>query len=246
MGATGPTPPSWLGKQFLSLVDKMTEGDQSSKSSLAKLLKDLAKTDAAKSPDSQGLANNMGKVGEMIPSSQLSQAGSFFGNFKMPSLPQVPSMAPVPKGAVPPVSGATGEGAINVLIGGLVLVAVGLVIWKLLSARGGPAAETDLTKLPGWPVHPSAVQTRADLVRAFEYLAVLLLGQAARMRNHVELAKGLGGQNASANDPRPEAARALAHLYEIARYTPPHETLPPDELAAARRELGFLAGAASQ
>lgn len=245
-GTGGPTPPTWLGKQFLSLVDKMTEGDHDSKSSVAKFLKELAKSGATKPQDGPGLANNMGKVGEMIPTSQLNQAGSFFGNIKLPSLPQMPSMAPVPKNAVPAVSGGTGEGTINVLIGGLVLVAVGLVIWKLLSMRGGPAAETDLTKLPGWPVHPSAVQTRADLVRAFEYLAVLLLGQAARMRNHLELAKGMGGQNASENDPRPEAARALAHLYEIARYTPAHESLPPDELAAARRELTFLAGAASQ
>jgi hypothetical protein len=246
MGTTGPTPPSWLGKQFLSLVDKMTEGDQNSKSSVAKFLKELAKSDSAKPADGQGLASNMGKVGEMIPTSQLSHAGSFFGNMKLPSFPQLPSMAPVPKSGVPAVSAATGEGTINVLIGGLILVAVGLVIWKLLSMRGGPAVEADLTKLPGWPVHPSAVQTRADLVRAFEYLAVLLLGQSARTRNHLELAKGMGGQNASTNDPRPEAARALAHLYEIARYTPAHETLPPDELDAARRELSFLAGAASQ
>src|SRR5207253_10932011 len=132
------------------------------------------------------------------------------------------------------------------LIGMLVVAMVGVLAWKLMSYRQGlQDAGGNPWNLGAWPVHPSAIRTRADLVKAFEYLAVLLLGPQARTHHHLDLAEELG-KEATGEDPRrSEAARSLAYLYEIARYTPDDETLPPDELATARRELSFLAGAAA-
>ncbi len=95
---------------------------------------------------------------------------------------------------------------------------------------------------PGpWPVHPSRVSTRQDLVRAFEHLAYLCLGRAAGPLNHRDVASRLGQTGAG----RAAAAGRLARLYEQARYAPPDEGLPPDELAAARGDLAALAGAAA-
>jgi hypothetical protein len=92
-----------------------------------------------------------------------------------------------------------------------------------------------------WPVDPSRVSTREDLIRAFEHLAVLCLGLPARTLNHLDLASRLG-QTA---DGRSGPAARLARLYERARYAPPDEPLPADELASARGDLSTLAGAAS-
>jgi hypothetical protein len=84
------------------------------------------------------------------------------------------------------------------------------------------------------------VRTRDELVRAFEYLALLRLGPAARHRNHREIAADLG-----AGGPRSAAAERLAGLYEQARYAPPDEVLPDADLAAARADLCLLAGVAA-
>ena len=102
--------------------------------------------------------------------------------------------------------------------------------------RGG-----DGWRLGPWPVRPEAVHTRDELVRAFEYLALLLLGPAARSRNHREIAAGLGRGR---RDPRAPPT-ALAGLYEQARYAPPDEALPDADLAAARADLSLLAGVAA-
>jgi hypothetical protein len=91
-----------------------------------------------------------------------------------------------------------------------------------------------------WPVHPSRVSTREDLIRAFEHLAFLRLGLRARPLNHIDLAGRLGDTG-----DRAESAARLSHLYEQARYAPPDELLPADELAAARGDLSTLAGAAA-
>jgi hypothetical protein len=90
-------------------------------------------------------------------------------------------------------------------------------------------------KLGPWPVHPAAVRTRDELVRAFEYLSLLRLGPSARSRNHLEIADRLGLG----------AALQLARCYEQARYAPPSDPLPDAELALARRHLTLLAGAPS-
>ncbi len=95
---------------------------------------------------------------------------------------------------------------------------------------------------PGpWPVRPSQVSTRQDLIRAFEHLAYLLLGPGARSLNHLDVA----GRLSRDDNGRAGAADRLAHLYEQARYAPPDEVMPLHELTAARGDLAALAGAAA-
>ena len=83
------------------------------------------------------------------------------------------------------------------------------------------------------------------MVRAFEHLALLRLGQEARTCHHLDLADRIGEQPGSDADRRRTAAHALARLYEQARYTPDEEKLPPEMMASARRELTYLAGVAT-
>src|SRR5205814_1099425 len=109
--------------------------------------------------------------------------------------------------------------------------------WKALSLsrREGNAAEAGW-RLGPWPVRPERVASRGDLVRAFEYLACLLLGPKALTRHHLELGADLGATEAATPARRAAAAR-LARLYEQARYAPPDEPLPDGDLPGARRDL---------
>jgi hypothetical protein len=91
-----------------------------------------------------------------------------------------------------------------------------------------------------WPVDPAAVTTRTELIRAFDYLALLLLGDQVRTWNHVAVSQKLG--QAATDNP---AAGALAKLYELARYTPGDDALPPEARDTARRHLQFLARSAA-
>ncbi len=94
-------------------------------------------------------------------------------------------------------------------------------------------------RLGPWPVNPAAVRTRAELVQAFDHLALLLLGPVARSWNHLVIAARLGEDRKA---DRRRAAAQLAGLYEQARYAPPGEVLADADLAAARRDLCLLAG----
>jgi hypothetical protein len=83
----------------------------------------------------------------------------------------------------------------------------------------------------------ASMKTRQDLIRVFEYLSLVKLGAEARSRNHLALAAALGG-----SDPvKRGVASHLATSYELARYSPDHESLPQDILQTAQRELSFLA-----
>jgi hypothetical protein len=82
------------------------------------------------------------------------------------------------------------------------------------------------------------------LIRAFEYLSLLLLGPDARSQNHRTIAAQLGGP-ADEDAARHRAAQDLAAVYEQARYAPAAEPLSTAALASARRDLCFLAGVAS-
>jgi hypothetical protein len=236
-----PERPSWLSRQFLKFAEKL-ELDSEAKDAVAKMVKDAGKNSG--SVKSSGL----GSLSEYLPSDKINETGSFFSKLKLPSVPNVGHLAPqtpnVPTGGGS-ISVGGADGLFNVLIVLLVVIGAGLVTWKLMSLKHAQADNSgNGWKLGAWPVHPSAVRTRADLVKAFEYLAVLLLGPRAQNQHHLELAEELGRQSTLADPRRSEAARSLAHLYEIARYTPAEESLADDELAEARSELSFLAGAA--
>jgi hypothetical protein len=122
-----------------------------------------------------------------------------------------------------------------------------VLLWKLLGgARRTPVAgQSAAWQLGPWPVNPADVATRQDLVRAFEYLSLLLLGPAARAWNHVEIAGKLSVSDDPAATQRRNAASQLAALYEQARYAPPNEPLPENHLSDARRNLCLLAGVAA-
>ena len=134
-----------------------------------------------------------------------------------------------------------------------ILVALGVVLYKVLArARAGRLGQdASAWKLGPWPVDPTAVRTREEWIRAFEYLSVLRLGPAARHWHHLAIAAGLGRFSrkavstrgwGDASTERRRAAEQLAFLYERARYAPPGEPLPETALATAQRDLCLLAG----
>jgi hypothetical protein len=179
---------------------------------------------------------DMGKAGTKA-------GGSLLDKDALPSLPSLkwPS-APSFGGGLPSVEvpsvGRPGVGLGTVgslLLWLLAAVLVGVILWRVLTAGRDTLAlrrQRAARELGPWPVHPAAVRTRQELIQAFEYLSLLLLGPAVRSWNHLEIASGMGSP----------AAGELALLYEQARYAPPQEPLPDPELEAARRHLCHLAG----
>jgi hypothetical protein len=115
-----------------------------------------------------------------------------------------------------------------------------LVGWRLLrwGKRKAPADEAR-PDLGPWPVRPEAVATRADLVRAFDYLALWTLGLAVASWNHHAVVHRWCEKSPACA----ETAQALALLYEQARYTAGTKTLTDAEHALARRSLLQIAEA---
>jgi hypothetical protein len=125
----------------------------------------------------------------------------------------------------------------------ILAIAIGVALWRVLAWRGDQVQrrrqEAAAWVLGPWPVAPGAVRTRAELIQAFEYLSLLLLGRRALSWNHRQIADGLGA--APAAEYR-RAADHLAGLYEQVRYAPEDGPLTETELASARRDLYLLAG----
>lgn len=125
-----------------------------------------------------------------------------------------------------------------VLLAALALL-VGYWLWHRRRSRWPVASVASTPTAAGTrPVDPQDIQTRADVVRAFEYWSVRLCGPAARNWTHATIAGALvelARVNAA-------AAHRLARLYELARYAPADEPLTPAELAEARLRVGELAG----
>lgn len=158
-----------------------------------------------------------------------------------PPLPRLPSFGPLSAPGLP--SGRSAAGAGQVVLFLAVVGLAGLLLWWgggwLKQVR---QAARLAWRLGPWPVSPGAVTSRADLVRAFEYLALLRLGPAARTQHHLDLARQIGAQPDLDPQRRRDAAGLLADLYEVARYTPDEEPLPDQQMDRARRELCYLAG----
>jgi hypothetical protein len=134
-----------------------------------------------------------------------------------------------------------------------ILAAVGFVLQRVLArARAGQfSGGASGWKLGPWPVQPTAVRTREELIRAFEYLSLLRLGPAARHWHHLAIGSALGRLSTDAlatsgpgrmSAEHRRAAAQLTSFYERARYAPYGEPLPESALAAARRNLCLLAG----
>ncbi len=125
---------------------------------------------------------------------------------------------------------------------GLVLLA--LVGWGLWQSRGfglfgSEAIGRSGRRLGPCPVPPEKVTTRGQLVQCFEYLARKILGQPAETSHHHETARRM--RQRAATTAQEQAAVELGELYELARYSPPDEALPPDALDRARAALRQLA-----
>jgi hypothetical protein len=146
------------------------------------------------------------------------------------SLPKwrLPRQLPISPGAILGVIGA-----------GLLFLS-----WQLFRPGRRRSATSAGWNLGPWPVDPARVSSGAELIAAFEYLALLLLGPPARAWNHRAIAERLGATATGQGEQRRRAAHTLADLYELARYAPNEGPLEPDALADARRDLCFLAGVA--
>jgi hypothetical protein len=148
-------------------------------------------------------------------------------NFGTPDLPSLPSAETASK--------STGFLFLLALI-----VVAAVVIYRTRGLGAfGPTDERGGRRLGPWPVAPEQVTTRGQLVQAFEYLARKVLGLPAETSHHREVGRQLAQHSATSE--QEAAADDLASLYEQARYTPPSETLSPEELARAREALRLLA-----
>ena len=157
-----------------------------------------------------------------------------------PSLPAFsrPSLPPV---SAPPTPSMSSLGTLATWLLSLALIA--LLVWQVSRwiDLPGRAPREAADAIGPWPVQPSEVATRADLVKAFDHLALLLLGAKARTWHHRAIAEAIV-QRAAAHT---GSAVQLAALYEQARYTPGAETLAADDRDQARAALVRLAGVAA-
>jgi hypothetical protein len=166
---------------------------------------------------------------------------SIFREAQIPSMPSFTSGSSLPSLPAPssPSGDDWGGGTLALVALGLILI----VLWKTggLARLTARRAEVEAWRLGPWPVRPSAVSTRQDLIRAFEHLALLCLGISASTCHHRELADRLAVKG---DDPprRRQAADLLAWLYEQCRYAPAEEPLTQDELIEARHALAYLSG----
>jgi hypothetical protein len=157
-------------------------------------------------------------------------------NWTMPSLPR-PTLPPV---STPSLPTASAFGALAAWLLGIGLLAVLLwqaARWLKLAERSTRAATQHLG---AWPLDPRHVATRSELVQAFDFLALLVLGPQARTWNHNAIARSFAQRDAA----HAEAAGQLAALYEQARYVGGDDMLPDSDRAQARQALSQLAGAA--
>ena len=162
------------------------------------------------------------------------------GGWSLPDLGGAADALPSPSlpgglsgGGLPSAGGAG-------LVGGLLLLAglVVLAVWLLPKLTAPATGPTPVPGLGPWPLDPQTIRTRADLVRAFEYLSVLLVGSPARAFSHEAAAAALRAAVPAAAD----AAGPLADAYALARYTPADHPLTDADLLDARRLLCRLAG----
>lgn len=157
-----------------------------------------------------------------------------------PSLPSVNLPSLGFRGIRGPGLGGPGGGpsgsTLQVILWSVLAVVVLAVAWYAFRNLRARHAVPPPLNLGPWPVDPSQIATRTQLRLAFDYLALLHLGPEAHTWNH----RRIGAALAIDPGPRQQAARALAALYELARYTPGPEELGPQETVAARTHLALL------
>lgn len=136
--------------------------------------------------------------------------------------------------------GDFGSAALPVIlfVGVLVALAVAFVAWRYWPQIKAMANKPK--PIPGlgpWTIDPRDVTDRETLVKAFEYLSVLICGDGARMWNHLTIADAFR-ENVPGAAP---FAEPLARLYALARYSPANEPIRAEDIAEARGYLCRLA-----
>jgi hypothetical protein len=239
-----PSPPSLpqkspMNERLRDIAESLADSGLADSPAFRRMIMNL---DRVKAPEAPGIGRWNGRLDQF--EDRFIRLGNRLPNLSLRKLDfsrRDPGGRVIPPSADP--TAATGSASQTVFVM-LAAAAVGLLAWGLLRRQGLLVlrrADGSGWRLGPWPVRPEAVRTRDELVRAFEYLALLLLGPAARSRNHREIAAGLG-EHSMAHE---AAAERLAGLYEQARYAPPHDPLPDADLAAARADLCLLAGVAA-
>jgi hypothetical protein len=241
-----------MAKDWLKDVDQSRVGDYLRESpAWQNTLRELERAVPNSGP---GQFDWLGRVPDKLrlPDTWLPRLSDWAGRMPKVNLPNLPNWRFNPPNlgrwspsfGGPPSFSAPSFGNISVsdnLVWALAPLSIALAAWVFYRKLGRDLAMTPLGVRRGpWPVDPAYVTTRTQLVQAFDYLALLLLGDEVRTWNHVAVAKKLGEEA-----PRRPAAGALAHLYELARYTPGDDVLPPEVQAAARRHLVALARSAA-
>jgi hypothetical protein len=210
-------------------------------SPIAELLHELQKPDFAGGNLNEPIAEMsqyLPKMGELLNEQRglWNEMRSLFRDTRTPVLPNLSVSKPAPP---------TGNESVwmPMLLVFSMLALMILLVRRMKAGANARSAEgaADEWRLGSWPVTPNGVSTREDVVRAFEYLALLRLGISAGACHHRALAARLGEQDGH-NPARRLAADMLAWLYEKARYAPVGETLSPDEFLDARNALRLLAG----
>lgn len=211
---------------------------------MQKAMRDLSRSLMARESGSwPQLSSRMKGLGERLPDLNGLVPKNFNGRSWIPDLSKLTPPDPVlstPNIGRPELPARSAwEGLLWVAIA----AGVALVAWRLVLWRQAAVASAAEQWRPGpWPVLPEAVRTREDLVKAFEHLALLLLGRKALPLHHVAIGAWMAGDPRQATPQRQRAVWNLAGLYEQARYAPPKEVLPPADLNAARDDLRLLAG----
>jgi hypothetical protein len=225
------------------VLEALTEiGTTDEAAPLAELLRSMQQpnfSDMNVSEPAMGLSNYLSKVGEFVQEQRgaWDEVRSIFH-----AAPSLPSFGNSSASTAATVASA-GDSWMPALLSLLMLALMVLLLCRMAAraqAQAGPG-DAESWRLGSWPVAPSAVATRQDVIRAFEYLALLLLGPSAGACHHRALAERLAEQD-SGNPARRQAAEILASFYEQARYAPAGESLSPEELIDARHALCYLAG----
>jgi hypothetical protein len=185
----------------------------------------------------QDVGGSLAGLAEKLPPSVGSAAWNDITDVFRESIPSLPKPG---RFSLPTVSAGAVQDTAPLVLWVAIVAAVVALLWRSTGGRRGASAGA--WRIGPWPVAPGAVTTHRDLVLAFEHLALLCLGLAARSCHHLELAARLAALKA---DPRQrQAAAELAQLYEQARYAPDAGPLTEEDLGAARRDLCLLAGVA--
>lgn len=165
----------------------------------------------------------------------------WFGNSSPPSNP------PIPQPHLPEASsnwsfggggsmGGLSGSWMTVLLLGFVFLGA-LLLWWYLKETKTPGDGVQRNGLGPWPIDPRAINSREDVVKAFEYLSVLICGPSAKMWTHGTIAEALTDLTIAQG----EVAMKLARLYELARYAPIEEPLTRVEVIEARHIVCDLA-----